>query len=322
MTAPITVTDLVDQVRDQTDEFSVANVTDSDIIQALNRGQSQAVNILARHYPDPYLEDTSLTLVSGQVEYDLPEGVFEDRLESIEIVNSNRTYPLTRIKFRDIHKYSINTTVAIPQVYTIVGRKLQIYPAPSGTYPAVLWCMRSPQSLVPVRGRIENVDIANNQLYITGLSSSVTTTTDDLASYVNIIDATTGEVKATMQVKTITGNSVKFKSMQSGRRSSIYNQAIVYEIPDNVEVDDYICLASGTCVPFFGEGITNFLIQYAVAEVRRRLEDNPDIEQRVLAEFERRVERQWVGREVQQRVARRSPNWISKRRSRRYVPRG
>jgi hypothetical protein len=201
-----------------------------------------------------------------------------------------------------------------------MGRTIKFYQTPTGTYNAKLMYMRDPETLVEQQGRIEYVDTANNQIVLNSAGTDLSAIMNNLGSYVNLIDAQTGEIKATMQIRTLSGNNVTFKSAASGRRSAIYNKTIVYSIPSTVSVDDYICLASGTCVPFFGRALNNFLIQYAVAEARRRLEDNAALEQQVLDQFERRVERQWVGRETTTRVARRSPHWFGV--VRRQWPRG
>ena len=306
---PVTVTNLIDQVRDQTDELSTVNLSDADILQALNRAQLHAVSILSKHYPDPYMDEQTLTLTSGTQEYDMPEDLFEDRVESISIDDNTRLWPVRRITYRDDHYYTTSARVARPDSYAIVGRKLRFYPTPTGTYNAKMWYMRSPETLVEPQGRLEYVDSGNNQILVDSIGSDLTSTMNALGSYVNVIDAQTGEVKATMQIKTISGNNITLKSAASGRRSTIYNKTIVYSIPSTVNVDDYVCLASGTCIPYFGEGINNFLIQYAVAEARRRLEDNPDMELRVLDDFRDRVIGQWSGREATQRVARRSTKW-------------
>lgn len=312
MAIPILVDNLIDQVRDQTDEASTTNLTDADIVQALNRAQRRGVNILARYYPDPYIDEAPFTLTGGTTEYDMPEDIYEDRVLAFEVWDGTRAWPMDRIAYRDVHRFTTSGTRDRPVAYTIIGRKIRFYPAPSGTYNAIMWYFRTPPSLTESQGRIEYIDTVNNQIHVDSIGSSVVSTSNALGSYVNLINASTGEVLATMQVSSVSGNEMTLKTAQSGRRSVVYNQDIVYSIPSTVGVDDYVCLAEGTCIPVFGEGLANFLIQYAVAEVSRRLDDNADLEQRILSEFERAVERQWAGREHQLRITPKSPNWTNR----------
>jgi hypothetical protein len=70
--------------------------------------------------------------------------------------------------------------------------------------------------------------------------------------------------------------------------------------------DDYICVAEGTCIPYLGAPTSNFLIQYAIAEISRQLGVQSQEEEAILAKFEEQVKRTWAGRETVIRVAKRS----------------
>jgi hypothetical protein len=83
MSAPITVTDLVDQVRSLMDEENTVTISSSEILQALNRAQDYATDLLSRHYPDPLLARSTTTTVAGQQAYEMPEDIFEDKLQKI-----------------------------------------------------------------------------------------------------------------------------------------------------------------------------------------------------------------------------------------------
>ena len=319
MPAPILVDNLIDQVRDQTDEFSEINVTDQDILQALNRGQVYGVNIMARHYEDPFVQYQELELTSGTIAYDLPEDLFEDRLLRVEIVTNTTTYPVRRIPYRDIHLYENGGSTSVPSVYTMFGRTIHFYGTPDGSYNARLWYMREPETLVKSQGRISYINYASGQFTVDSIGDDLSSSVTNLSCFFNVVDAQTGEVKGTYQAATVTSNQITIKAANPNR-TTIYNKPVETVIGTSIEVDDYICLTSGTCVPFMKHPMSNFLIQFAVAEIRRRLTDNADMETRVLRDFEKLIERQWAGREVQQRVAKRSAQWA--RRRLKYFSRG
>jgi len=318
MPAPILVDGLINQVRDQTDEFSEANLTDADILQALNRGQSHGVSIMARHYEDPFIYPATLTLLSGTSTYSIPEDVFEDRIQRVEILVGDVVYPVKRIPYRDIHKYESSASVPIPTVYTIYGRTMRFLGTPSGTYDARIWCMREPETLVESQGRIIEIDVGTGELTLDAVGSDMTTSLAALKCFFNVIDAQTGEIKGTYQTSNISDAVITIKDATPSR-TTIYNDTVETTLGSTISQDDYICLAGGTCVPFMKHPLSNFLVQFAVAEIRRRLEDNGEMEARVLKEFEREVERQWAGRELQQRVSRRSNKWLNKRFNRHFL---
>ena len=136
MPAPFTVDEMIDQVRDAIDEDSTATISDSDILESLNRAQDFAADILARHYKDPLLTYTTIDTVNAQYEYDLPEGIFEDRIAFIEVLvpsSNNHTYPMDKIQPTEAYKWETNTAVAIPTKYLIHGRTLRL-PTPSSVY--------------------------------------------------------------------------------------------------------------------------------------------------------------------------------------------
>lgn len=317
----ITVDDLIEEVRSLIDEDNRASVKDNDdVLPALNRAQNYAANILARHYESPMLVKQDVQTVSGQLEYDIPEDAFEQRIEKIEVKVNNIYYPMKRIDYRDISSFENKNSTSIPYYYVVVGTRYRIIPASNSAYPLRIWYLKDPMPLIKSQGRINIVNSANNYVILDSIGSDLTTEADQLASYVNIIDAQTGKRKATFQVKNISGNKLTFKSSPS--RSTVLNTSIDTDMtsllvntedeegPDvSIEPDDYVCLVQGSCVPFFKKPFSNFIIQYAVAELRRKLGGPADLEQRVLQGLEEQVERSWVGRENSLRVKRVSTNW-------------
>lgn len=310
-----TVQDLADQIRSQVDEQNRDSVsTEQDILPTINRAQDYAFDILAKRYPEPILKYTTLTMNGGQQEYDIPEDVFEDRINKIEMVipsgaNPNPTYrEIERISYRDITNFETPGRNSVPYYYAIYGRKMRFVPGPTGQYSARMWYLRNPEKLVLPQGRITIVNSASNYVIVDSAGDALTTEADQLGSYVNIIDGQTGEVKGSLQIQSLASNRIQFRT--SPTRPSVINRAITGSLSSiTVNQDDYLSPVDGTCVPYFGKPITNFLIQFAVAEITRKLGGESDKEETVLDKFEKQVSRTWSGREQTLRIKKRSRIW-------------
>lgn len=313
MSRRLIVDNLIADTRSMLDEDNRSSVKDEeDILPALNRAQDFASNILARHYESPLLSNREVTLVAGQQEYDIPEDAFEGRLEKVEVKVNEQFYEVERISYRDVSVYESQSAINIPYYYAEVGKKYRLLPKPSATYPLRIWYLVDPLPLVKQQGRINLVNAGSNYLIVDTAGSELTTETSELDSYINIIDGQSGVRKGTLQVKTISGNKITLKS--SPARSSVLNLEVDTDLGDlstglTVSPDDYICLVHGSCVPVIKKPFSNFLIQYAVAEIRRKLGGPAGIELQVLESLEQQVERSWVGREQSRRVKKANNTW-------------
>lgn len=310
-----TVQNIVDEVRSQLDEENRDSVsTESDILPSLNRAQDFAFDILARKYEEPILAYTTLTLVGGQSEYDIPENVFEDRVQKLEVaipVGAGFNYrELQRISYRDIANYESGSNSSVSWYYCIIGRKIRIVPPPDGLYNIRMWYLRNPEKLVLPQGRITIVNMPSNYVTVDSAGSDLTTETDELGSYVNVIDGQTGEIKGSAQIQILSNNRITFRTVPT--RATVLNRTIEGDLADIVPVqDDYLSPIDGTCVAYFGKPVTNFLIQFAVAEISRKLGGESDKEENILSKFEKQVERTWAGRETTLRIKKKSRIWQS-----------
>lgn len=310
MAAPILVSDLIDQVRAQVDEANHEVLTDFDILQAINRGQDYAIDILARYYPEPLLKSFQYQLVSGQTDYDLPEDMFEDRLMQVNIrkIGTQRIWPTERISFTRLADVQSTTVTDVPWYHAIIGRHFRLSPPPNGVNQVEGWYVREIESLELPQGRIDSISIANRQLTLSNMDTALVSYGD--AAFVNIVDGTTGEVKATMQIQSVTLSPYYRVVFRATPTSATWlGKTVVGEIPSTVEAGDYICYAAGTCVPYFKKPITNFLVQYAIAEVRRRLGEEAALEEQVLKRFEEQVVRTWANRSSSNAIKNRATAW-------------
>lgn len=310
-----TVQNLVEEVRSLIDESNSDSVDDTDdILPALNRAQDFAFDIYARKYPEPILTHSVLELNGTDQEYDIPEDTFEDRILKIELnvpsSGSGASFKeCQRISYRDITNYESASRSNLPRYYAIVGRKIRFVPAPTGTYEARLWKLRNPEKLVLPQGRVTRVNVASNYVIVDSTGDNLTTESDQLGSYVNVIDGQTGEIKATLQISSLNENKVSFRSVPT--RSSVLNRTVAGSFSAaDIEEDDYLCSIEGTCVPYYGKPTSNFLVASASAQISElRLGGESGSADRLVEKFEQQVERNWVGRERQMRIQKRSQSW-------------
>lgn len=311
--------DLISDVRSLLDEENNAAVDNAtDILPALNRAQDVASNILARHYESPLMTYTTVTTNANQKEYPIPEDSFEERLEKIEASVNGLYYPITRIDYRDVSLYETQGSTSIPYYYAIIGDKYRILPTSNGTYGLRVWYNQDPLPIVTPQGRITKVDTVNQFVTLDAVGTDLTTENDNLNSFVNIIDGQTGRYKGTFQIKTLLNNRLTIKTIPS--RTTVYNQTVSTSLSGlteprdsniavTIDVDDLVCVAAGTCIPFFKKPFSNYLIQYAVADIRRKLGGPADLEERIKKDLETLVERSWVGQEAYIKVASKNTTW-------------
>lgn len=313
-----TVDDLIAEVRSCIDEDNTESVdTDRDILPALNRAQDYAFDVLARRYPEPLLAPASLTLVGNVQDYLVPENVFEDRIKKVEIQIPTgggrfQFQELTRISYSDAGQYDTGNLTAIPRYYCLFGRTIRIIGRPTGVYNAQIWYLRNPEKLVQPQGRITG--IGSNYLLVDGIGASLTTEADQLGSYVNVINGSTGEIRGSLQIQILGSDRITFRS--TPQRSTVLGRsistlpALVAADPVAVAVDDYLAPITGTSVPYYSRPISNFLIAYTSADLNGKLGvEESTLEQKLIDKLETQIERTWVGREMSLRVKRRSRIW-------------
>lgn len=315
MATRILTDDLISQVRAQLAEENQESITDdNDILPALNRAQDYGFDIFARWYPDPLLKHVNVQLQQGTNEYSIPPDAFEARLEKIEVVINGLFYPVQKINYTDISMYETALSTSIPLYWAMVGMKYRVFPNPLSTYPLRIWYLTDPLKLVKNQGRINIINSTSNYIIVDQIGANLTTETDQLNSYINIVDGDSGVRKATYQIQNIAGNKITLKTVPT--RTTVLDIPIDTSLttltsPNTViNADDYVSIIGGTCVPFMKKPMSNFMVQYAVAELRRKLgESDANLEEQVLAKFEKEVVEQWAGRANTLRVANRSNNW-------------
>lgn len=316
----LSVDQLIEDIRSQIDEENLETISDDDILLQINRAQKHAFSILARHYVDPLLDFKEVSLSSSTAEYPIPEEAFEGRIMGVEIRQSSNTFvPVRRANPLDLTYYESDSKLDTPYYYSVVGQNYRFVPAPTGTYPARIWYAVKPEKLVKSQGRITLDPSSERRILVEGIGDDLTT--DDLSSYVNIVDGQSGVVKITMQVKTLGTDFIEFKT--SPTRSSVNNKTIENDILNPasglaIQADDLVCIG-GTAIPYIQDPVVNFYHEFATNALLRKLGESTMLDKQIMADFEDFVESTWTNRENTMRIKRRSRNWS--RGYRRYYPR-
>ncbi len=320
MARSLTTRQLILAVRSLIDETNEAEIDNAvDILPSINRGLDDAVDVLARKYPDSLIRSKELSLSEGPGGlYDIPEDAFQERLEKVETRLNGYYSELTRIDYRDISNYDVPNTTSGPYYYAITGNEFRVLPPPSGVDGIRIWYIPEQGPLVEEYGRIAVIGIDNSlptprsYVRVTDVEDAdqVSEDLNSLASYVNLIDHRTGRIKATLQVSSVSNSKVIFTATPV--RSVVQGRTVVGALPASTEVDDYLCPVDGTCIPPMRSPLSNFLITYASAELKAlKLDGDPAIVMQQLKKFEERIEKTWVRRENSTRVSKASRNLSS-----------
>lgn len=322
MARRLTTSNLVAEVRsliDENDQNSVDTLLD--ILPSLNRAQDTAADILSRAYQSPLLAYTTQALHNGQQEYPIPRDAFEQKLEKIEVQIQNGLFnPLKRQSYRDATLLETTAHTSIPMFYSEIGDVYRLYPSPTGAYPLRVWYLRDPPPLVLEQGTIVQApNLAGNYINVDAVGSQLTTNSASTASYVNFVDGTTGNIKGTCQLHSVSNNRLTFKTVPT--RALVLDRIVAGSLPTDLAADDLICTVDGTCVPLLKKPFSNYLIQMAASELlNTKLGMQSELAEKMRGEMERYVKESWAGREVYLRIRSANPHWerIGRRYGNRY----
>jgi hypothetical protein len=305
-----TVADLLEDLRSQLDEFNVTNATTPQLLSALNRAQRHAANITARVYEDMFWSMTSTVTVGGINSIDIPASAYGRRIEMLTAVVGDQEYEIQRINNHKKAAYIRGSETQRPYYYTLTKNKFELYPTPAAGVTINIHFNKSLEKMVEPQGRITGVNQGGNYILVDTVGDAVATTTTGFSSYINFIDWNTGEVKGTAQVAAIDSSTGQIIFKTSGlSRGAVLGKSVSTALPDNLAVDDYISLVTGTCVSELPDAYADYLIQYAVVEIRRRFGEPTEVEYAALKEQEQELQKMWVGRPASSQIRKASNNW-------------
>lgn len=318
------VSEILRDCRRQLDEDNRATVDDKlDLLPALNRAQDKASQVISRFSEDRLMASAQAVMAGTEPSqgYRFPRDALEERVEAVKVdLGGGRRKPLTRISYRDVEELNESGAKGTPEFWYVEGRKIFLLPTPTANVPVILNYTQDAPSLVLEQGRI--LEIGTNYLMLDSAGSDLTTSAEDLGCFVNIADSNTGEIKATFQLSNVNTETGKVQIVTSTPlRPSVFGRSVSTSFPATISRDDYICHASGTCIPHLKKTVYNFLVEYVVAEQTRRLGGDSQWEVALLERLERDLKGDNSGRENTLRVQRSSLSTLSRPRGGRIVSR-
>lgn len=306
------VDNLVLQVREAADESNTSDLDDAEIIRTLNRAQKRLVRIATRRYPAFFKRERTFTAAdfTGR-ELTLPDATFGLIVNELHAIIGGVAYEILPATSRQAARLETNAVAPLAFYYSIVGDKLQLTTAPDGSATYRMRYQIRPPELTTQQGRITDItEAATGVLYVDDIGADLTTSISDLKAFVNVIDGTTGLVKTTLQISALdqTANKITFKTTGLNR-TTVFGLTVADEIPATVALDDYICLAFGTCIPPLVRDYDDFIIAYTVLEIKRRMGEDTTAEYAHFKETEADIEKMWSGRPSTGRIGRRNAHW-------------
>jgi hypothetical protein len=318
MATSVNVAELVDEVRQQLDEFNETAIEDAHIVAALNRAQKHITRMLARRLDYIFLALAEIDTSAGTLDVDgiqrfpMPRDVFARRIEKVEL-NTGGSGILWRVKhisYKNRDPYVVSSQVTRPYYYDIIGTDIRFYPNINDLQQIFVHYSRTPDSMVLPQGQINAIDTDNNFIIVDSVGSAISTESDDRESFVSIVDCVTGDIKGTLQVAFIDSGVGQIKFKTSGlTRTTINGRPVLTAIPSDVTEDDYICLSNGTAVPQMPDAFTDYLTQHALTAVIRRIREPSAEEYRALKDIEQSIKKEIQGREQRQRIRKANSNY-------------
>ncbi len=307
------VDSLVGQCRSQIDEANTSDISNTKILAALNRAQMKLVRLATRRFAPMFRGESTLSVTSGTNQLTIPESAFGLVVNAVHVIIAGQAYKVEPARADDVVGWDNTTgTTSRPQYWAQQGTKLLVFPYPSSDVEFRVRFQARPPDLVLSQGRVTAFDSNLLTADLDSIGSSLTTSIAALGAFVNWVDGTTGEVKATLQVSAVdtagAAGTVTFKSAGLGR-TTVFGQTVATALPTDAGLDDYLCLASGTCIPTRVADYADYLIQYAVVELKRKQAEDTTAEYAALKELESDVTAMWAGRAGTKRVRRVSPIW-------------
>jgi hypothetical protein len=291
----IIANDLIQEVRDGLDEDVNSNVTDGRILRALNRAARSLFNKVAKKLDSVFMTPYAFTATSSLT---FPDNMFGQRVEFIEILRGTVNERLQKVHLNQLHK----TGLGVPRSYALRGNTVLF----DGSSPisGTLYYMRRPADLVKSFGRI--VDVGADYVEVDDLDSSVSTDVDSLSAFVNLIDRDNGTILASLQIASISGNIITFKTSGLDRTQAA-GRTLATSF--TAEVDDYVTSISGSCIIEYLSDYSDYVTQHAVLEIRKSLGEDVIAEVAGLRDQEKEILSMWSGRDADLRIEAKNPHW-------------
>lgn len=220
--------------------FSNANY-----LSILTREQlTTVVPLLNKVNEEYFITEKDYAVTANQISYRIPARAVGSQLRDVQLVSSSGDVTgLVRL-FEDNRESSNEGQ----QGYYIKGNSVLLSPTPTTTTGDTLRLiyMRRPSTFVlpSACGEITSIDTGTNQVVVSALPSTMTTSTS-----IDFIQGSSPYDLLSMDavISSVSGTTVNFSSL-----------------PTDLAVGDYICLSGQACVPMIPEELVDVLIQAAL----------------------------------------------------------
>lgn len=157
MSSFVTYGDLRQEIEEELDLEDELFIQPLELIRYANSGIRAAEKIINKLCEDYMLDWEPLTLVSGQDTYDLPTGIFANKIRGIVYVNGTRIYEITRKRWTgslvELEEAKLQASGSEEYEYLVTndatsGVKLNFYPTPLESGDVVkIWHLRKAKAL-------------------------------------------------------------------------------------------------------------------------------------------------------------------------------
>ena len=300
--------ELIEAVRAKTDEDNTNDLSSAKIIAALNRALQRLARLSVRHYPELLRRTTADTALTGST-LTLPAMSQAYHQLSVDAKYGSTYRTLSYTSTANVAGMDrTDSTSSYPMYYTQSGNILSFYPQSTASV-RVRYQLKPPE-LVLEQGRIVDFDIALGYVYLDTIGTGLSTSVSDRTAFFNIIDQFTGDIKATLQVNSLTTASGRIVIKTTGLgRTNVYGWDVVTALPDTIAKDDLVCLAKGSCMPLYFREYTDFLLQFAVNDIKSTFGTKTEMDAYDLKDVEEDVKLMWSQRPYGARIKQNNPVW-------------
>lgn len=304
------VDNLVEAVRIQLDEANTADLTTDKILATLNRAQVKLVRLATRHYAPVFRRESNLSVNAGTREVSLPATTFGLIVNEVDVIKNGQAFKVDVADLSTLTSYDSQSSSALPIYYACQGNLLKLFPTPQQPVIIRVRYQIRPPELVLQQGRVVAFDGTAMTAELDSLGPELTTSIAALGAFVNWVEGTTGTVRATLQVASLDADTstVTFKTVGLGR-ATVFGQTVATTLPTDAALDDYLTLANGTCLPTLLVDYYDYLVQFAVCELRRKQGEDVTQDLAALRELEDDVKAMWAGRQTVRRVRKANTYW-------------
>jgi hypothetical protein len=255
-----TVNDLITSVtRRGTIPVSETTISNDDIIRFANEEMDEnLVALILSVREEIYLTYEDITLVQGQSEYPIPYRAIGSKIRIIKPLGANNQelYPLVPVDLEKTLDYTNNTFSGGSTGFYLRNDKFVLTPNVNGlgTETIRVYYYLRPNSLVPLNKGAKIKSISGNSVVVDNIPSGMNNT-----SQVDIIQSLPNHKTYDWDLNITVNTATKTITFTN--------------LPSEVKVGDYICLAGETVVPQIPVDIIPLLEQSVVCKVLEAIGD-------------------------------------------------